>query len=188
MSNVSSAPRWTPPMPPVAKISMPASSAMNMVAATVVPAEPRRAATAARSRREALTTPPESWARPSISLRSRPTRNRPSMTAIVAGAAPERPHRLLDRPRRLDIARIGHAVGDDGRFERDQRPPLARASATSGEKSIRSATLMRTCSVRLRLSGIAGRGINAERGAVPRARLAPVGIRRTGLELLRRMG
>ena len=46
------APRCTPPMPPVAKISMPASPAMNIVAATVVPAEPLRAATSARSRRE----------------------------------------------------------------------------------------------------------------------------------------
>ena len=31
-------------------------------------------------------------------------------------------HRILDHARRLDIARIGHAVGDDGRFERDDGP------------------------------------------------------------------
>ena len=42
---------------------------MNMVAATVVPAEPLRAATAARSRREAFTTPPVSRPSRSISCR-----------------------------------------------------------------------------------------------------------------------
>ena len=36
MSMVVSAPRWTPPMPPVAKTRMPASSAIIMVVATVV--------------------------------------------------------------------------------------------------------------------------------------------------------
>ena len=133
MSKVSCAPRWTPPMPPVAKISMPASPATNMVAATVVPAEPRRAATAARSRREAFTTPPVSWASPSISCRSRPTRNRPLITAIVAGMAPTA-HGVLDHPRGLDVARIGHAMGDDRRFERDERAALgARLRDLGGE-------------------------------------------------------
>ena len=61
---------------------------MNIVAATVVPAEPLRAATSARSRREALTTPPVSSPSRSISWPLRPTRKRPSMTAIVAGTAP----------------------------------------------------------------------------------------------------
>jgi len=36
MSKVDSAPRWTPPMPPVAKTRMPATWAQIMVAATVV--------------------------------------------------------------------------------------------------------------------------------------------------------
>ena len=88
MSKVSSAPRCTPPMPPVAKISMPARSAIYIVAATVVPAAPWRAATAARSRRDALTTPPERRASRSSSSRVRPTLKRPLMTAIVAGVAP----------------------------------------------------------------------------------------------------
>ena len=39
-----------------------------------------------------------------------------------------RPHRLLDRARGFDILRIGHAMGDDGRFQSDQRL-AARARA-----------------------------------------------------------
>ena len=30
-------------------------------------------------------------------------------------------HRILDGPRRLDVARVGHAMGDDRQFERDDR-------------------------------------------------------------------
>ena len=75
-------------MPPVAKISTPASAATNIVAATVVPAVPPRAATAARSRRDALTTPPVSRASRSNAALSSPALNRPSMIATVAGTAP----------------------------------------------------------------------------------------------------
>ena len=45
MSRVCSTPRWTPPMPPVAKTRMPARRAQIMVAATVV--EPCRPAATA---------------------------------------------------------------------------------------------------------------------------------------------
>ena len=56
MSKLVSAPRWTPPMPPVAKTSMPARRAQIMVAATVVePVQPSASATA-RSARESLRT------------------------------------------------------------------------------------------------------------------------------------
>ena len=56
MSKLASAPRWTPPMPPVAKTSMPASRAQIIVAATVVaPVQPSASATA-RSARESLRT------------------------------------------------------------------------------------------------------------------------------------
>lgn len=37
MSMLDSAPRWTPPSPPVPKILMPANSASNIVLAIVVP-------------------------------------------------------------------------------------------------------------------------------------------------------
>lgn len=36
MSKVSCAPRWTPPIPPVAKMRIPASEAISIVVATVV--------------------------------------------------------------------------------------------------------------------------------------------------------
>ncbi len=111
-------------MPPVAKISMPASPATNMVAATVVPAEPRRAATAARSRREAFTTPPVSWASPSISVSLEADAEAPVDHRDRRGRGAEGAHGVLDHPRRFGVARIGHAVGDDGRFERDQRAAL----------------------------------------------------------------
>ena len=61
---------------------------MNMVAATVVPAEPLRAATGPRSRRDAFATPPVSSPSRSISSSFKPILKRPSMTAIVAGTAP----------------------------------------------------------------------------------------------------
>src|SRR4051794_29206907 len=88
MSNVVSAPRWTPPMPPVAKIRMPARCARNIVAATVVPALRPAATSAPRSRRDALATPSPAASFSSSSAPS-PTRGRPSTTAMVAGTAPE---------------------------------------------------------------------------------------------------
>ena len=122
MSKVSSAPRCTPPMPPVAKISMPASSATYIVAATVVPAAPWRAATAARSRRDALTTPPERRASRSSSSRVRPTLKRPLSDGDRRRRRALAAHRGLEHQRRLEIGGIRHAVGDDRRFERDDGP------------------------------------------------------------------
>ena len=95
----------------------------------------------ARSRREAFTTPPESW--PSRSISSLEGH---SQTAVNdrdrRGNRAHLAHRILDGPRCLDVARVGHAMGDDRRFEGDDHFLAARASATSGEKSIRSAALM----------------------------------------------
>ena len=54
MSMVVSAPRWTPPMPPVANTLMPAMWAMIMVVVTVVAPSCPRAHSTARSRRLAL--------------------------------------------------------------------------------------------------------------------------------------
>ena len=121
MSNVSSAPRCTPPMPPVAKISMPASPAMNIVAATVVPAEPLRAATsgkiAPRGLHDAaaeLAEPVDLLARQAHAQAAFDDRDRCGNGARLA-------HGVFDSARRLDIARIGHAMGDDCRFERHDR-------------------------------------------------------------------
>ncbi len=83
------APRWTPPMPPVAKTRIPAAWAAIIVADTVVAAQPPPASAAARLGRAAFRTDrpvpsPAPPGRPSSS----PTRIRPSRMAIVAGTAP----------------------------------------------------------------------------------------------------
>ena len=36
------------------------------------------------------------------------------------------PHEVLDRAGRLDVGRVGHAVGDDGRFERHDAHPACQ--------------------------------------------------------------
>ena len=88
-----SAPRCTPPSPPVTNTSMPAIDASRIVAATVVaPCRPR-AATYGRSRTLAFTTS-GSLASSSRSSADSPTRGRPSSTATVAGTAP--PARTID--------------------------------------------------------------------------------------------
>ena len=57
MSMVVSAPRCTPPMPPVAKTRMPAMAAIIMVVVTVVAPSMPFATSTGRSRRDALATP-----------------------------------------------------------------------------------------------------------------------------------
>ena len=57
MSIVVSAPRCTPPMPPVAKTSMPAMAAIIIVVVTVVAPSMLLETRTARSRRLALATP-----------------------------------------------------------------------------------------------------------------------------------
>ncbi len=86
-SNVSCAPRWTPPSPPVANTRIPARSARCEVAATVVAPSPLRATTGARSRTPHLATP-SVFASASSAASSRPTRTSPPRIAIVAGTAP----------------------------------------------------------------------------------------------------
>mmetsp|Transcript_28218 Transcript_28218/g.76481 ORF Transcript_28218/g.76481 Transcript_28218/m.76481 type:complete len:282 (+) Transcript_28218:615-1460(+) len=104
--------RWTPPMPPVTKVAIPARCASFMVDATVVaphcagsvlvlaplPAEAAEAAAAAaaaptmmgRSRVEHFCARPSSpaLARSSNSLSEMPTRQTPFLTATVAGTTP----------------------------------------------------------------------------------------------------
>ena len=66
MSIVTSAPRCTPPTPPVAKTGMPASAAMIMVAATVVAPSIFLATSTGRSRRLAFAAFVPSFPRYSI--------------------------------------------------------------------------------------------------------------------------
>ena len=86
-------PRCTPPTPPVAKTSIPASRAQIMVAATVVaPVTPLATALPRSSLLSlAISIPDASRSRPPW---SRPTRIVPSITAIVAGTPP--PERTRD--------------------------------------------------------------------------------------------
>jgi hypothetical protein len=44
-------------------------------------------------------------------------------------------HRGLDRAGGLEVLRIGHAVGDDGGFQRHHRPALGLRAATSGDRN-----------------------------------------------------
>jgi hypothetical protein len=52
-----SAPRWTPPIPPVAKTRIPAAAAAIIVAETVVAAQPPPASARERLGRDAFITP-----------------------------------------------------------------------------------------------------------------------------------
>jgi hypothetical protein len=97
---------WTPPMPPVTKMWMPAIAAMIIVADTVVAPSALAATAAAMSRRDTLLTCAPllamcsscSGVRPASAIVSHhtrrrheqaaPTHSRPEMTAIVAGTAP----------------------------------------------------------------------------------------------------
>ena len=88
MSMVVSAPRCTPPMPPVANTLMPAMCAMIMVVVTVVAPSAPRATIAARSRRETFATLRPDLPRYSISSGDKPALSLPPMIAIVAGTAP----------------------------------------------------------------------------------------------------
>ena len=83
------APRWTPPMPPVANTRIPAAWQAIIVAATVVAPHLPPAIAAPRFRRETLSTVPRSAvARASSSSLDSPTRSLPSLSATVAGIAP----------------------------------------------------------------------------------------------------
>jgi len=87
MSMLVSAPRCTPPMPPVANTRMPARLARIMVEATVVAPVPPWASRMGRSRRLTFVTP-SPLHMSSSSPADRPTFMRPSMMAMVAGTAP----------------------------------------------------------------------------------------------------
>ena len=88
ISIVVSAPLCTPPIPPVAKILMPAICAIIIVVVTVVAPSAPLQIRAARSRRDAFATPLPVFPRYSISSSVRPAFIRPLITAIVAGTAP----------------------------------------------------------------------------------------------------
>ncbi len=114
-------PRCTPPMPPVAKTSMPAWCAIHMVAATVVAPSNLRATAMGRSRRLTLRTF-AAVARCIISASSSPATSSPPndaragarLRAVVA-------HHGLHVPRQRQVLRIRQAMRDD-RGLRPRRP------------------------------------------------------------------
>ena len=85
-SPLTSTPRCTPPMPPVANTEIPARAASATEAETVVtPMSHFCAAATARSRSATLRVPSRTRA---SSSSVRPTRQVPSTTAVTAGTAP----------------------------------------------------------------------------------------------------
>jgi len=86
-----------------------------------VPAEPLRAATSARSRRGGLDNAAAELAKAVDLLLVEAD---PEAAAYDRDRRRNGPHfarRVLDGERRFHIARVGHAMGDDCRFERDDR-------------------------------------------------------------------
>ena len=139
MSPVISEPRWTPPIPPVAKTEIPAACASATVAETVVtPTSQPCACATARSRSATLRVPCSTRFSSSA---VRPTCGRPSRIAVTAGVAPWSRTACLHSSRASAFAGAGSP-----RFEKivDSRAttarPSARACATSSDKMTRSVT------------------------------------------------
>lgn len=123
MSMVVSAPRWTPPMPPVANTRIPAIWAMIMVVVTVVAPSCPRAHSTARSRRDALAMACPFLPKYAISSGVSPAFSRPPMMAMWR-YRPVFPDDLLHLQSCLHILGVRHSVGDDGRFQSNHRLPL----------------------------------------------------------------
>jgi hypothetical protein len=117
---VCSAPRWTPPMPPVAKSGMPAAAAAIIVAATVVP--PVARGQAGRRGRGARLLPRRRRGEAVQLVAGQPDPDVPPISAIVAGTAPSARMTLSTCSRRFRVGRKRHAVGDDGGFQRHDGP------------------------------------------------------------------
>ncbi len=127
MSPVSSDPRCTPPMPPVANTETPAAAAIATEADTVDAPTSQRCATATGMSRSAILR-----AGPRIrscSASDSPTRTSPSSTAVTAGIAP---------PSRIAVG----APSSASRLDGDGRPrweKMVDSSATTGTPSARAA-------------------------------------------------
>ena len=129
----SSAPRWTPPIPPVARTRIPAAWAAIIVAETVVAAHPPSAMAAARLGRAALRTDPGgAVASDSMAASSSPTSTRPAWIATVAGIAPGRTHGVLRSPRDGQVLGVREPVADQRRFEGDDRTALGERGRDLG--------------------------------------------------------
>ena len=129
-------------MPPVANVVIPAADAAIIVAETVVAAQPPSASAMARLGRAALRTDPfGAVARASRAAASSPTRIRPSRIATVAGTASG-----VSRTAASDAFATSMFCGYGSpwlmRVDSSATTglPSARAAATSGATTSRSAT------------------------------------------------
>jgi len=129
MSKLRSAPRCTPPMPPVANTRMPAIAATIIVAATVVAPRPTTLPGAAptgraplsrkgRSRRLALVTPRAGLADLLDLRRAQPRLQPPAHDGDGGRHGAGGAHLGFHRQGGLHVLRPGHAMADDGRFQR----------------------------------------------------------------------
>ena len=115
-----SAPRWTPPMPPVENTRMPADSAAIIVAATVVAPQPPDAIAAPRFGRDTLRTEPlGAVASASSSSRDRPDEQPALVERDGRRHGAGRPDRRLGRGRHLDVVRVREPVADERGLEGD---------------------------------------------------------------------
>ena len=142
VADASSAPRWTPPMPPVANTRIPAAAAAIIVADTVVAAQPPSASATARLGRAALRTDPAgAVASASSAAASNPTSSRPSRTATVAGTASGVSRTAASE---ADATSRFCGYGSPWLISVDSSAttgrPSASAAATSGATTRRSAT------------------------------------------------
>ncbi len=128
ISIVVSAPRCTPPMPPVANTWIPARCAMIIVVATVVAPSAPRATSTGRSRREAFVTAGPVLPRYSISSAVSPAFSLPLITQIVAGTAPA--SRTVSSTRRAVSTFCGYGIPWE---------MMVDSRATTGSPDIRAA-------------------------------------------------
>ena len=139
------APMCTPPIPPVAKTRIPAAWAAIIVAATVVAPHSPDAIASPRFGRDDLPDAPPRRGREGLELRPRasPTMSRPSLSATVAGTAPEARTAASDAVATSTFCGYGSPwlMRVDSRATTGR--PSRSASATSGAMARRSAGIMR---------------------------------------------
>ena len=133
MSNVFSAPVWTPPIPPVASTRIPAWCANQEVAETVVAPKTPEVSAAPRSRKATFSTV-SSVAIRFNSSSFRPIFTAPSIRAIVAGVTPR--WRASSSACRANSKFWGKGIPWAMMVDSNAKTGVLRfrASSTSGEK------------------------------------------------------
>ena len=126
MSRLSSPPRWTPPMPPVANTRMPARCAAIIVAETVVPAQPGRPSCADRFWRATLAG--FTRLRQVLELGIvQADQDGAVVHGDRGGHGPVGADGGLRAAGGIDVGGVRQAVGDEGRIRGRRRPGRPRA-------------------------------------------------------------